>query len=140
MRNSIYAIAILLAALLLTAGCSLVAGGLPGTSWTLVAYEGDGGGMVRADAYATLHFSEDGTVSGNAGCNSYSSQYRGGGDQLVFGPLASTLMYCTDEDAMEQEGRLLSLLEEVRSFEIDGDILMMYGAGGREILVAGKIR
>lgn len=140
MRSGFFIIAILLAAILLTAGCSMVTGGLSGTSWTLVAYEGDDGEMVRADTYATLHFSEDGRLSGTAGCNSYSAGYRGGGDQLVFGPFDSTLMYCPGEGVMEQEGRFLFLLEQVRSYQIDGDILMMYGAGGREILIAGKIR
>jgi len=135
-----FAIAILLAAVLVTAGCSVVAGGLSGTSWRLVAYEKDDGEMVRADAYATLHFSDEGKVSGTAGCNSYSAEYRGGGDQLVISSPASTLMYCPGEGVMEQEGRFLYLLEEVRSYQIDGDILMMYGADDREILVAGKLR
>lgn len=140
MRLSFFIIAILLAVVLVTAGCSMVTGGLPGTSWTLIAYEGDDGEMARADAYATLHFSEDGKVSGTAGCNSYFAEYRGNGDQVVFSSPDTTLMYCTGEGVMEQEGRFLFLLEEVRSYQIDGDILMMYGAGGREILVAGKLR
>ena len=140
MRSGFFIIAILLAVVLVTAGCSMVTGGLSGTSWTLVAYEGDDGEMVRTDAYVSLHFSEDGTVSGTAGCNSYSAEYRGGGDQLVISSPASTLMYCPGEGLMEQEGRFLYLLKEVRSYQIDGDILMMYGAGGREILVAGKLR
>ena len=140
MRNSIFIIVSLLGAALLTAGCLTGPAGLSGTSWTLIAYPDDDGGMVRADAYVTLHFSGDGKVSGTAGCNSYSAKYHGGGDQVVFSSPASTLMYCTGEGVMEQEGRFLSLLEQVRSYRIDGDILMMYGAGGRELLVAGKLQ
>ncbi len=140
MRSGFFIIAILLAAILLTAGCSMVTGGLSGTSWTLVAYEGNDGEMVRADTYATLHFSEDGKASGTAGCNSYSAEYRASETEIAFRSPVSTLMYCPDEGVMEQEGRFLFLLEQVRSYQIDGDILMMYGAGGREILVAGKMR
>lgn len=140
MRSGFFIIAILLAVVLLTAGCSMVTGGLSDTSWKLIAYEGDGGEMVRADAYATLHFSGEGKVSGTAGCNSYSSDYRAGEREIVFSSPATTLIYCPGEGVMEQEGRFLYLLEQVRSYRIDGDILMMYGAGGREILVAGKLR
>ncbi|WP_346865818.1 META domain-containing protein [Methanocalculus sp. MSAO_Arc2] len=130
----------LIAAFLLTAGCLTGSTGLPGTSWTLIAYAGDDGEMVRADAYATLIFSGDGTVRGTAGCNSYSADYRVGRDQITISSPASTLMYCTDEGVMEQEARFLYLLSQVRSFEIDGDILTMYGSGGKELLVAGKLR
>lgn len=140
MRSNIFILVSLLAAALLTAGCSMVTGGLSGTSWTLIAYQEDGGEMVRADAYATLHFSEDGIVSGTSGCNSYSAEYRSGGDEIAFISPTSTLMYCTGEGVMEQEGRFLFLLEQIHSYQIDGDILMMYGAGGRELLIAGKLQ
>ncbi len=140
MKPGFFIIAILLAVILVTAGCSMVTGGLSGTSWTLVAYQGDDGEMVRADTHATLHFSEDGKVSGTAGCNSYSAEYRAGETEITFSSPESTLIYCPGEDVMGQEGRFLYLLKDVRSYRIDGDILVMHGAGGGELLVAGKLR
>ena len=86
----------------------------------------------------TLHCSEEGTVTGNAACNSYSAEYRGSGEELVIGSVVSTLMYCADDSTMEQERIFFQLLSQVRSFEIDGDILTLYGSGGRELLVCGK--
>ena len=140
MRSGFFIIAILLAVFLVTAGCSMVTGGLSGTSWTLVAYKGDDGKMVRADAYATLYFSDDGKVSGTAGCNSYSAEYRAGETEITFSSPVPTLMYCSGEGVMEQEGLFLFLFEKVRSYQIEGDILMLFGAGGEELLVAGKLR
>jgi len=63
---------------------------LIGTEWIL----GDLPGQVLADVRPTISFSGDGTVSGNAGCNTFSGTYTADGSTLTFGPLATTRMAC----------------------------------------------
>jgi heat shock protein HslJ len=138
MRISSLICGCLLLTALFTAGCLMPSSGLSDTSWMLIAYADAGGEMVRADAVTTFYFSDDGTLNGNAACNSYSAEYRRSDDQLVIGSVVMTEMYCTDESRMEPEIRFITLLGDVRSYRIDGDILMMYGAGGDELLISGR--
>ena len=63
---------------------------LIGTEWIL----GDLPGQVLADVRPTVSFSGDGTVSGNAGCNTFSGTYTADGSTLTLGPLATTRMAC----------------------------------------------
>ncbi|MCP1661426.1 heat shock protein HslJ [Methanocalculus sp. AMF5] len=129
----------LVAALFLTAGCLLDSSGLSGTSWVLAAYEDRDGQLTRAAVQATISFSDDGTLSGHAGCNSYSAEYREGRGAIVMSSPVATGLSCDDERVMEQEMRYLYLLTRVQSFEIEGDILTMYGPGDREILAFGRV-
>ena len=91
---------------------------LPGTSWTLVDL--DGAEPVEGTV-PTLEFGDDGTASGSGGCNSFSGEVTIDGNDLSFGPLASTQMACVDPDASEQETAFLLALDEVESYTIDSD-------------------
>jgi putative lipoprotein len=89
---------------------------LPGTSWQLVDL--DGAEPVE-DAIPTMAFGDDGTVSGNASCNTYSGEVTIDGSDLSFGPLATTRMACVDAAVSEQETAFLQALEGVASYTID---------------------
>ena len=56
-------------------------------------------GDVRADDASApfLVFDEGGRVSGSGGCNRLAGTYTASGEQLAFGPLATTRMACLPE-------------------------------------------
>jgi heat shock protein HslJ len=73
----------------------------------------------------TLEFADDGTVSGNAGCNTYSGSYEAD-DQgsMSFGQAAITQMAC-GEAVMALEANYLQTLGQVTAFAIaEGNLIM----------------
>ena len=68
-------------------------------------------------------------VSGSGGCNRITGSYaRTGIDGLTFGPMAGTMMACTD--GMEGEGAFLKTLPRVKTFNVLGSILELYDHAG----------
>ncbi len=99
---------------------------LGGTSWVLVSYEIVGKHTSPSPGIQTsLIFAADGQVSGNLGCNGFSGNYAVKDDKLVFGPLASTLMACS-ESLMTQEGTAFQVLTGTVKFIVEGDSLTIY--------------
>jgi heat shock protein HslJ len=104
---------------------------LPGTSWRL----GDVSGAPAIESIeATLEFQSEGTVSGNASCNTFRGpvtiEANGG---IKFGALATTRKLCPGEKVMQQEAAYLAALAKVERFELSGDSLTL-SAGGRPVL------
>jgi heat shock protein HslJ len=62
---------------------------LVGPIWTLTTLEGE---PLLAGASITAQFSEDGSLGGSAGCNSYSAPHELDGNKLSIGPAISTMM------------------------------------------------
>lgn len=100
---------------------------LAGSSWTITAYNtGSAVSSVLAESNPTLGFGDDGTIHGNAGCNSFTGPYTLGKDTLGLGPLASTMMACSTPDGiMDQEKKLHAALESVTSYRIEADTLTL---------------
>jgi heat shock protein HslJ len=97
-----------------------------GTSWVLVQLKGN---AVTSKQVPTLVFA-NGQISGNASCNSFGGEYkRGAGDALKFGQMMSTLMACTDDSLMKQEGAYLGMLGQVAKYKIENDRLFLYDQG-----------
>ncbi len=73
----------------------------------------------------TLEFADDGTVSGNAGCNTYSGSYEAD-DQgsMSFGQAAMTQMAC-GEAVMALEANYVQTLGQVTAFAIDEGNLIL---------------
>ena len=116
-----YLLFLLLASLLLSA-CSSNEKSLQGT-WTLTSYGPVGATTpVAADSQASITFNEDGSLTGNSGCNGFGGEYEVDGDQVTFNGLVSTLMAC-EEPLMTQEGTVFQVLDGTVSYEIDGDTL-----------------
>ena len=89
---------------------------LVGTNWVL----GDLPGQVLADVRPTIAFSGDGTVTGNAGCNTFNGTYTAEGSDLTFSPLATTRMACEGAaDTIEQA--FLPALQATSAYEITSD-------------------
>ena len=94
-------------------------------SWKLTAYGPvDAQTPAVADVEAGLTFNEDGTVTGNSGCNGLGGAYTLEGDQVTFAEITSTLMAC-DEPRMAQEDAVHRVLTDTATFKIEGNTLTL---------------
>ena len=94
-------------------------------SWKLTSYgPADAQTPAVADAEAGLTFKEDGTVTGNSGCNGLGGDYTVEGDQVTFGQIVSTLMAC-DEPRMAQEDAVHQVLTDTAAYKIEGNTLTL---------------
>lgn len=98
---------------------------LVGTEWIL----GDLPGQVLADVRPTISFSGDGTVTGNAGCNTFNGTYTADGSNLTFGPLASTKIACEGAKGT-LETAFLGAVQATTAYEITdaGELKLTAGA------------
>jgi heat shock protein HslJ len=99
---------------------------LQGTSWLAVSTNNGRGGMVSliSGTEITANFEEDGTMSGSAGCNTYSAPFEVAGETMTVGMAASTRMFCEVPDGiMEQEAQYLAALQNAATYKIAADRL-----------------
>ena len=104
---------------------------LENTTWRLVELSGspslDGEG-ARA---AGLEFLADGgRVAGSTGCNRLTGTFTRTGEELRFGPAATTRMACVDQRLMTQEQTFLAALTATERHRVDGDTLVLIGRSG----------
>lgn len=139
------AITSLLLALALVAGCSSgetpaeepaaeettqEAVSLEGTSWNCISFNAGGvPSEVPTDAPITAEFN-DGTMSGNATINSYSTSYETDGGNITLGSEITTTKMAGPDDKMRQESDYLTALGTVKTFKIDekSGQLVLFGA------------
>jgi len=107
---------------------------LASSVWIL---ESLGGEPVPQDTGITLRFGADGTVSGQAGCNSFHGTFSQTGEQLTFSPLASTRRACAQE-IMDRETRFLSALGETGRVEIEGGRTLVLEPAGEGTFAGGQ--
>jgi heat shock protein HslJ len=94
-------------------------------SWKLTSYSrADVLTPAVTDTESGLTFKEDGTVTGNSGCNSLGGNYKVEGDQVTFDQIVSTLMAC-DEARMAQEGAVQQVLTNTATYKIEGNTLTL---------------
>lgn len=107
--------------------------------WVLEAFVADEvETAAAAGTSVTLRFSEDGRVSGSAGCNSYAGAFAVVDSAKVsIGHLASTEMACLSGGVMDQESRYLRSLAAAIAIELGGEALYLYcGDGGDHLRFA----
>jgi heat shock protein HslJ len=79
----------------------------------------------------TAKFANDGTLSGSAGCNSYTTPYTLDGGEIEIAPPAATKKACAAPDGvMEQEAAYLAALPSATHFRADGGTLALLAADG----------
>jgi heat shock protein HslJ len=108
---------------------------LDGTSWRLTDYVSpDGASFTVPSAILPLAAFADGTMSGNAGCNTFSAPYSIEGDNFTVGPAASTKMACEEPIASVEAAYLaaLAVVDKVAILE-DGK-LQLWDSGGKTTL------
>jgi heat shock protein HslJ len=106
---------------------------LAGTTWDVIGYNNGKQAVtsVIAGTQMDIQFGKDGTVSGNSGCNTYSGSYTVNGNQIQIGPLASTMMACSDPTGiMEQEQQFLAALGTAATYQIENNALELRTADG----------
>jgi len=122
---------------LLALGCAQApqddAGGLAGTSWQVLKFQG-GDGKVLAPAGGTkytLAFGNDGRVSARIDCNRGSGAWKSAGKgQIEFGPMAVTRAMCPP-GSMPMHDHILKQLPHIRSYVIrNGHLYLSLMADG----------
>ena len=68
------------------------------------------------------------------GCNGFGGEYRLDGDMIIFSPIETTLMFC-EGPVGEQELATLATLQEMTSFELNGNVLAIISADGSSSIV-----
>jgi heat shock protein HslJ len=112
---------------------------LANITWHLEMYRSSSGSNVPVipTTNVTALFGSDGSMTGSAGCNSYTGTYTtSGSNGIAVGPLATTRMYCGDPGVMDQETAYLTLLRTVMSYEVTEDgMLNLMNSAGTPVLV-----
>jgi heat shock protein HslJ len=106
---------------------------IDGTSWSV---EDFGGNPPLVGTEIRLAFA-DGSVSGNAGCNSFGGSYSVAGDRIEISDLERTLMACPNPDGvMRQEQDFIDTLQSVHHLTLGDSTLMLRSDEGRSIRLA----
>ncbi len=104
---------------------------LSSSNWFVSSYNNGNQAVtsVLADSEITVAFNNDGTISGNAGCNSFSGSYVTEGINVTISDLLNTLKACDQpEGIMGQETQFLNALSIVSTYRIEGSQLEMRSA------------
>ena len=127
-----------LAGIMLSACSGGTSASLTGT-WELVSYGSPASPTpAAAEVDTSVIFDEDGTISGNVGCNDFGGDYKVDGNKITFGPISSTLMMCADTAVGDQETAVLKTLTETVTFVIEGDALTLTSADGSSVIVLAR--
>jgi heat shock protein HslJ len=120
----------LLTAFLLSAAFSQAADPtLVGTEWQLAQVGGITIGIMDYPPYILLA-EGGGAVEGHGSCNSFKGTYELNGDELKFGPIAATKIFCPAELKNRIEKALINALGETRKYAIvDGVLHLQDGQG-----------
>lgn len=110
------------AALIILFACQTQNISLFDTEWKLKTINGKDYSSFNPPA--TLTFTqEESRVSGHAGCNRFFGGYELVDDNISFGQLGATKMFC--EDKMELEDNYLKALEQVKRYRMKGNSLQL---------------
>ncbi len=129
---------ILTALLILLSACSTKADLAIAGEWELVSY-GDTSNPTSAltDVDTSIIFGKDGKLNGNVGCNSFGGEYKLNNNEIVFGAIFSTLMFC--EAVSSQESMVLGILSDKSvTFQIDENLLTITSADGASTITLAR--
>jgi heat shock protein HslJ len=140
MNKLIYA---LLTPVFIVAGCAAPPGSpgsgfttpeLAGTRWVVTSIDG----RTPAGPAITADFGNDGRVSGDAGCNSYTGPYIQDGRSVQFGELLSTRRACVEDSRQRQETRLLNIMQGPATLQLNRGRLTVRGKEGYIVLTQSE--
>ena len=86
---------------------------------------------LPASVHMLVHFSPDGKISGNGGCNQFFGAYTVSGDHIAIGSIASTRKGCPG--LIGVEAAFLATLQAAKSFVQEGSTLTLYDAAGTKL-------
>ncbi|MGJ7511339.1 META domain-containing protein [Variovorax sp. GT1P44] len=112
---------------------------LEGLSTTITGFNNRRQAVLSPKIGTTINLSfQGGLVKGFAGCNTFRATYKVAGDQIAFGPVATTRRMCTGEGVMQQEREFLSALKSTTTWSISGGLLDMHRPDGERTLVGTR--
>ena len=121
----------------LAAGCASTGGnaGPQGKAPELAgkSFMWTGGVSEDCELPPTISFSEEGRISGLAGCNRLLGQYKQDGTSLDLGEVATTMKLCAPQ-FMKVEDEFLGFLRQVRSVTEAGDGIDLWDSNGKKIV------
>ena len=129
-------IVVLLNSLLITAQAQSLSG-----EWKLVAAKQNGKNVSFGREIRTnLIFGAENRISGNGGCNRYSTTYKlTGKNRLKFEPIIATKMACLENDFMRQETVFFGVMEKVKEYKIKGNYLIFSDGEKRNVLRFARV-
>ncbi len=109
--------------------------------WKLIKATQDGANVVfDGDIKTNLNFGEKNRMSGNAGCNRYSTTYKiEKKGNINFQPTISTKMACSDENLMKQENTFFNLIDKVTKYTYKGNYLIFFDESKQNTLKFTRI-
>lgn len=112
-----------------------------GRTWDVTGYNNGRQAVVgpKTGTRITATF-DQGTVSGEAGCNTYRATYSIDGNRIAIGKIGASRMMC-EAPVMDQEREFLAALETASTWSIDaGGLLHLHRPDGERVLVAAPQR
>jgi heat shock protein HslJ len=105
---------------------------LEGTEWDALAYNNGKGGLqsLAASSAITATFGSDGSLTGNASINRYTTTYTTSGDTMSVDAAIATTKMAGPDDLMKQEAAYLAALPKTATYTIEGDELWLRDASG----------
>ncbi|WP_242927400.1 META domain-containing protein [Pontibacter vulgaris] len=98
-----------------------------GSYWVLLSLEGQDVQTAKDTRMAYIRFEEGkGEVKGYTGCNNFFGKYTVQGTTLRLSGIGSTRMMCPN---IEQENKMLGLLQRIDSYKIADKLLTLYADG-----------
>ncbi|HSG41629.1 MAG TPA: META domain-containing protein [Anaerolineales bacterium] len=121
--------------LFVLAACGNASPGSIQGKWILISY-GSPTDQIAAvpDVDAFIEFDSEGKMTGSVGCNGFGGAYEVDSDMINFNPIESTLMFC-EGPVGDQELATFATLQEITTFEIDGNMLTITSADGNSSIV-----
>lgn len=125
MKKIFTAILLIVTILALMTACTTQTS-LVDTKWQLTSLAGN---APLPDVKVTLNFSKD-AIGGSDGCNTYGGSYKSNQETITFGDdIFSTMMYCTDEIAVQYQA-YYEILKQTETYKIiDGILSLMDNKG-----------
>lgn len=87
----------------------------------------------------TATFGDDGSLTGSAGCNTYTTTYEAESGTISIEPAASTKKLCPEpEGVMEQEAAFLAALDAAETYNLDGATAELLGGEGQRLVALSR--
>lgn len=107
-------------------------------SWQLAWYKNRTDALVTVIDGSEIAFeiTEDGKITGSAGCNTFNTSFTQDGGEISLGLIATTRMACAEpEGIMEQEAVFIEALSSASTFKRTVEGLEFFDAKGTRVLV-----
>ena len=109
-------------------------------NWTVTGVNtGDAVSSPIVGTELTAVFGDDGSLTGSAGCNNYTTSYTADAGDIQIEPPGSTRMLCSEpEGIMEQEADYLAALEAAETYGFNGPTMNLLDGEGKTLVTLAR--